>query len=103
MKKTAQEIIDHLDKIDDIKGELAYDFNGKEVSKIKLGKIKLVHEEGGNEGEGEDMSKVFYFEEHDVYLRMDGFYSSFGGSEWYELYHVEPKEVMVIQYESVKK
>lgn len=46
--------------------------------------IRLVHEEGGGEGEGEHVERVF---EHDdngklIYFRITGFYSSYEGIDW---------------------
>lgn len=102
MKKTVEEIIDHLHAIDDITNRLGYeDYNDEEIG---LGEIKLVEDIGGYEGAGEYMAKVYHFVEHDVYLKMEGYYSSWDGSEWESGFtHVEPKEVMVIQYKEVKK
>jgi hypothetical protein len=68
----------------------------------KLGKIERVHKYGG-EGQGECWYKVFYFEEHDMYIRVDGFYTSYNGTEFYDGWksckEVKPIERIVTFYE----
>ena len=67
-----------------------------------LGNVKCVAEYGG-EGKGEDYWLVAYFEKYDVYIRIDGWYTSYEGSNFDgDPYIVEPKEKVVIVYEPPK-
>lgn len=53
----------------------------------------------GGEGEGEDYWSVYKFTEHDtketVYVKFDGWYQSYNGSEFNEWYFVVPEQVLV--------
>lgn len=48
---------------------------------FNLGEIEEVQRYGG-EGKGELWYVVYYFVEHDVYIRVDGFYSSYNGVDF---------------------
>ena len=98
---TVKEIKEHLFKIDNIINSLGYDdFSEDEIG---LGRIIEVDSNGGFEGGGDHMDKVFHFQEHDVFLRISGYYCSHGGSEWSdELEHVIPEQVMITKYKTVK-
>lgn len=50
-------------------------------------------EQVGGEGEGETWYSVKYFKDHDVYIRTDGFYSSYNGTDFDEGYGYEVKLV----------
>jgi hypothetical protein len=59
---------------------------------------------GGHEGDGEECWSVykFYNSEDDVaYIKFDGYYQSYNGSEYQEFYVVEPVDRMVTFYENV--
>jgi hypothetical protein len=59
---------------------------------------------GGHEGDGEECWSVykFYNSEDDVaYVKFDGCYQSYNGSEYQEFYVVEPVDRMVTFYENV--
>jgi hypothetical protein len=58
----------------------------------------------GGEGEGEDYWSVYSFTDGDnvVYVQFDGWYASYNGAEFTEWFFVEPKEVMVTQYEKIE-
>lgn len=66
----------------------------------QLGEVKEVRQQGG-EGEGDVWYVVHYFPAHDVYLRTDGYYSSYGGTEFYDGFgrEVRPQEKMITVYE----
>jgi hypothetical protein len=65
----------------------------------ELGEVKVVDEYGG-EGHGENWYVVYHFVNHDVYIRINGFYSSYVGAEFDEdPYEVRPKEKVVVFYE----
>lgn len=64
-----------------------------------LGEVKKVHSEGGGEGGGEYVCRVYHFTEHDVYLRTTGGYYSHHGTDWNEDWErVYPEKVTVTQY-----
>ena len=56
----------------------------------------------GGEGQGEDYWSVYQFTDNktkeQVYVKFDGWYQSYNGSEFDEWYFVVPKEVMVTVY-----
>ena len=55
----------------------------------------------GGEGEGETWYSVKLFKEHDVYIRTDGFYSSYNGTDFEDGYgeEVRPAEKTITVYE----
>ncbi len=71
-------------------------------SQLGLGEIKEVANYGG-EGKGETYYRVYHFIEHDVYIRVDGFYSSYNGvdfGDWNEACkEVKPEVRQVTFYE----
>lgn len=72
------------------------------VEKIKeLGTVKSVARYGG-EGRGDEYWKVYHFINHDVYIKFDGFYQSYEGSEYEEMFEVKPVEVTKTEYQRVK-
>jgi len=55
----------------------------------------------GGEGEGDEWYSVKYFPQHDIYIRVDGWYQSHNGTEfdgWGCCTEVRPKEVLVTVY-----
>lgn len=78
------------------------DYPQEFIEKIKeLGPIKLVHRYGG-EGRGDEYWKVYHFINHDVYIKFDGFYQSYEGAEYKEMFEVKPVEVTKTEYQRVK-
>jgi hypothetical protein len=89
----AEEIISKIREI--------YDFI-YEYSKQKenLGEIEIIHSVGDCEGGGDHAEKVFFFKEHNCYIRITGFYSSYHGTDWeYDWTEVFPKEKTITVYE----
>lgn len=64
------------------------------------GKMETVYQKGG-EGEGDNWEIVRYFIDHDVYISMSGFYSSYNGTNFtgYELTEVKPQTRNIVIYE----
>jgi hypothetical protein len=58
----------------------------------------------GGEGEGEDYWSVYSFTKNGetVYVKFDGSYASYVGSEYDEWFFVEPEQVMVTQFHRIK-
>ena len=54
----------------------------------------------GGEGKGEDYWSVYKFtlDNEVCWIKFDGWYSSYNGSEYSEFFFVEPKEVVVTEY-----
>lgn len=79
-------------------------FWGDEDEELILEKLPNVkhnlEERHGGEGEGDSYWTVYSFADDTdkVYVQFDGYYSSYGGSEYEEWFFVEPREVMVTQY-----
>ena len=95
-KLTAKEILDIIEANMSV-SEFAYeDYDSEELG---LGEIKEVDQYGG-EGKGDTWYSVKYFADHDVYIKTDGFYSSYNGTEFYDGYgeEVKPIEKTIIEY-----
>ncbi len=63
-----------------------------------------IHRQGG-EDEGSHWESVKYFPDHDIYIKVTGYYQSYSGTEFYGDYkdccsEVRPKEKLIIVYES---
>lgn len=65
--------------------------------------IELVHEEGGHEGGGEHVERVFAIHApgHEIlgYMRVTGYYASYNGTDYNDDWTlVAPREVVVTEY-----
>ena len=73
---------------------------------LGLGKIEVVANEGG-EGQGEEWYIVFFFPKHNVYLKCNGYYQSYNGTEfhrgWGDCFEVTPKQIEITIYEKKLK
>ena len=58
----------------------------------------------GGEGQGYEYWSVYEFtrDEDKVYVKFNGYYQSYNGSEYDEYFFVEPKEKVVTEYVEVK-
>ena len=70
------------------------------LQNLGLGEVEEVDQYGG-EGQGETWYSVKYFKDHDVYIRTDGYYQSYNGTDFEEGYgqEVRPIEKTIIVYE----
>lgn len=95
-KLTAKQILEVIEYNLSV-GEFGYgDFDFDELG---LGKITTVDHYGG-EGKGEEYWTVYHFIDHDVYIRIDGWYSSYNGAEFDDYgYEVRPIEKTITVYE----
>jgi hypothetical protein len=97
-----QEIIDKLIATGISVSEFAYEVCSEILEEApELGKIKEVHQQGG-EGQGDHWESVKYFPEHDVFIKVVGFYQSYNGTEFYDGWdccsEVSPKEKTITIY-----
>lgn len=67
--------------------------------KEHLGEYEVVHT--SDFYDGYECFGVLYFKEHDIYVKVSGYYSSYNGTEWSTLREVKPKEKTIIVYENV--
>lgn len=65
--------------------------------KEELGDFKVVARKGGSD-QGTEWWTVFFFKEHDLYIKFDGYYTSYDGLEDVDTYQVYPKEVSITVY-----
>lgn len=66
---------------------------------LGLGDIESIEQVGG-EGEGEVYYVVYYFKDHDVYIRINGYYQSYHGTDWYnQPIVVTPQQKTITVYE----
>jgi len=70
----------------------------------KAGIEHVEQQQHGGEGEGDDYYVVTSFtkDSETVYVKFQGWYQSYNGSEYTEWFFVEPKEVTVTQYFKVE-
>jgi hypothetical protein len=97
-KLTGQQIIEILNNDDSFDiDEFAY-FENETIEGI--GVVEEVYQKGG-EGEGDHWETVKYFPFHDVYIRLEGWYSSYDGVNFdgYEYEVVRPVEKTITVYE----
>lgn len=93
-----QEILNKLDEAEVDKNSFIHgevDFN-----ELGLGETKEVDSYGG-EGQGETYYTVVYFVDHDVYIKLSGFYTSYDGvsTDGYEYEEVKPIQKTITIYE----
>jgi hypothetical protein len=116
LKKTVEEFLDfeYQDNLpqqmfnseypkEDCKWNGAFDYEVLAKS-YELGlEVQYVDSFGG-EGECEDYWSVYSFTKNGetVYVKFDGSYASYDGSEYDEWFFVEPKRVMVTQFHRIK-
>lgn len=87
---TAQEILDVISANMSV-NEFAYqDYSPEDLG---LGKVTVPDSYGG-EDQGSTWYIVQYFVEHDVYIRTDGWYSSYDGTYFDEGYGSEVKPIV---------
>jgi len=66
----------------------------------KIGVAELVSKHGDSEGGGEYSDKVWFFKDHNVYLKITGVYTSYNGCDWDDNWtEVAPKEKTINVYE----
>ena len=98
-KLTYKEILDIL-KINLSVEEFAH-YNDTS-NMFNLGEMKEVSQYGGS-GKGENWYAVKYFKDHDIYIRVNGFYSSYLGvsfDSWDEcVFEVRPENKTITVYE----
>ena len=94
---TAQEILQVIEENDISVSDFAY---GEFDSPEGVGEWEEVDQYGG-EGQGDTWYSVKYFKDHNVYIKTDGFYSSYNGTEFDEGYgrEVFSKQKTITVYE----
>ena len=99
-KLTYEQIIEVLkEKIDSVNEFAHEDYDNEELG---LGEIEEVDQYGG-EDQGSNWYSVKHFKDHDVYIRVDGYYSSYDGTDFYEGWgscsNVRPQQKTITVYE----
>lgn len=100
--KTYDEIVAILqDKLTRVNQFAWEDFDSEELG---LGTCKHIGEaDSGGEDEGSDWQRVFHFVDHDVYIKVTGYYQSYNGTEFYNgwgcLSEVRPTQRTITVYE----
>lgn len=107
-KLTFSQIIEHVQKYYDSVYEFADDSGndftktGKDYDCHGLGVMNEVEQVGG-EGKGDTWYSVKYFQDHDVYIKVSGWYQSYSGTDfgdWDEACkEVRPQEKTITVYE----
>lgn len=77
-------------------------YDDVDYESLGLGKVEEVHSTGGMDA-GSNWSSVKHFVDHDVYIRVTGWYQSHYGTDFQgweeEVSEVKPKEKTVTVYE----
>lgn len=94
---TAKEILEIIEANMTI-SEFAYE--EFDPSDLGLGGIVEIQQYGG-EGKGESWYSVKHFIDHNIYIRTDGYYTSYSGTEFYDGYgrEVFPVSKTITVYE----
>lgn len=99
-KLTAQQIKEKLEKLNIEMDDFAYNFfDVKEI----IGNHYIVYD--ARIGGDYDIQKnVIYFEYHDIYLSIEGYYSSYDGADfsnnsWVDIKEVKPVDKVITVYE----
>jgi hypothetical protein len=102
-KLTFNEVVEHLNNTTTI-SDFAYIARYGKTIIEGLGEVKEVDSYGG-EDKGSDWYTVKHFIDHDVYIRIDAYYSSYDGTDFdnSEYEEVFPTEVKRIEYLPLKK
>ena len=92
-----QEILDKFKELEISKSDFAYE----DLDKNIFGEVKTVNRKGG-EGKGESWNIVKHFLEGNIYISLDGFYTSYDGTDFseYEFEEVIPKGMVITVYTS---
>ena len=82
-------------------------YEGSEDAEAILDTLGVKHkyeDSYGGEGQGEEYWSVYSFtrDSETVFVKFDGSYASYNGSEYDDYYFVEPKQMMVTVYEKIK-
>lgn len=74
--------------------------NEESLNFLGLGSVEEVAQYGG-ESQGSTWYSVKYFKDHDVYIRINGYYESYNGTEFHNGYgkEVTPKQKTITIYE----
>lgn len=78
-KLTAEQILKVLDDNGISEDEFAYD--DVDYKRLGLGEVEEVYQEGG-EGQGDEWYSVKHFKDHNVYIKIEGYYQSHNGTEF---------------------
>lgn len=106
-KLTVQEIIQRLQTYfegigEDVGTFAHHNFLDEDIKALGLGPIEEIDQYGG-EGQGDKWWSVKYFPDHDIYLKVTGFYQSHYGTDFYDgwrgVKEVKPKEKTITVYE----
>lgn len=62
-------------------GVSAFAYEDYDSKELGLGEIEEVAQKGG-ENEGSEWYSVKYFKDHDVYIKVEGYYSSYHGTDF---------------------
>lgn len=78
-----------------------WDFSEGYLDQQIFGDTIVVESEGGYEEGGSYVSRVVHFVKHDVYIRREGYYASYDGTDWedYDYEEVKPAQKTITVYE----
>ena len=109
---TAEELVDYINDVfteGNHRGNLKdiiYDFayydkdNGEETRSFFKSEVETVEDVGGGEGDGEYTCYTMHFKNVDVYIKIEGEYQSYQGSEFHDKYFVvTPSKKVITVYE----
>ena len=80
-----------------------YSDNDEQTIIAAVGNFKTMEYGRSTTGDHNSYEVTFFFIDHDIYLKADGYYSSWDGTDWScaNLYEVKPVEKTITVYEKV--
>lgn len=106
LDNSEEDVINALFQSEGMNGGISDYYDGAQEfnNAATVANIKIEHQDNyGGEGEGEDYWSVYKFTDkntkEECWVKFDGFYQSYNGSEFNEWFFVTPVERMVTFYE----
>lgn len=105
-KKEAYEVISQLiseqnQEFDFMQEWPNIDTSGISTEVLNLFEEAVIVEHYGGEDQGSTYYTVYHFPSIDLYIQFDGWYQSYEGAEFVEMFPVEPKQVQITQFSKI--
>lgn len=102
LKNEVQEFLDNAGLNHEFFGGDIYSDEERALAEVDLTAEEV--DQHGGEGQGDEYWRVWSFTKdgETVYVKFDGSYASYSGSEYYQRFFVTPVEVLRTEYQPVK-
>lgn len=75
------------------------EFSEGDFDEDMFGEFTVIDTVGNHEGAGSYAHTVIHFKKHDVYIKLDGYYSSYSGCSWNDYVEVKPTQKTITVFE----